>query len=131
KWNWLLPHADDHEVRQSWCSARRKPHHVDPIIAVFRDPANPCPHPIMRPRINRRATLDAGDPRDDVTPTHAVDAHFEELVLRRRQQVDVALSSGKCTGALDSTDAKDQPLRRKAGAAANVFGAARRGYHQR
>ncbi len=85
----------------------------------------------MRPRIYRRATLDAGDPRDDVTPTHAVDAHFEELVLRRRQQVGVALSSGKCTGALDSTDTKDQPLRCKAGAAANVFGAARCGYHQR
>ena len=70
----------------------------------------------MGARIYRRAIVHADDPRDDVTSAHTVDPHFEQLVLHRRQQVDVALSAGECACALDATNADREPLRLMAAA---------------
>src|SRR5206468_3310173 len=68
-------HADDDDVLQSWGCGRRQPHDIYAVLAIFRDPADPCAHPVARARINRRVTLDAGNPGNFQPFTDGLDSH--------------------------------------------------------
>lgn len=45
----FLSQADDHDVGQSWGVAGREPHHLDAVLTIVGNPADPGPHAIARP----------------------------------------------------------------------------------
>jgi hypothetical protein len=89
-------------------ASRGEPDDLDAVVAIFRDAADPRPRAVARPRIDRRAVLHGNDPRDDVASADTIDSYLEQLVLRRRQQIDVALAGRQRAGTLELTNVEDQ-----------------------
>src|SRR2546430_17544032 len=88
------------------------PPDVDSVVALLRHAAGPRPNAGARTRVDRLAGPCIRDPRNDRLAGDAGDADFDELVLRRAEQIAVTLTGREHTCALQLADAEEEALRR-------------------